>query len=86
MVECTGLENQQRLVAFHEFESHLLRQTRSIAQPGSAPPLGGGGRRFESYFSDQLLKKEKRMEILAGLVVVGVCLTVLMMYIAVISE
>jgi len=32
------------------------------------------------------LTKEKRMEILAGLVVVGVCLTVLMMYIALISE
>ena len=26
MVECTGLENRQRLVAFREFESHLLRQ------------------------------------------------------------
>src|SRR5690554_3388501 len=24
--ECTGLENRRRLVAFREFESHLLRQ------------------------------------------------------------
>ena len=29
---------------------------RSIAQPGSAPGLGPGGRRFESYCSDHLLK------------------------------
>ncbi len=27
---------------------------RSIAQPGSAPGLGPGGRRFESYCSDHL--------------------------------
>ena len=26
---------------------------RSIAQPGSAPGLGPGGRRFESFYSDQ---------------------------------
>ena len=26
---------------------------RSVAQPGSAPGLGPGGRRFESYYSDQ---------------------------------
>ena len=25
---------------------------RSIAQPGSAPGLGPGGRKFESYYSD----------------------------------
>ena len=29
---------------------------RSIAQPGSAPGLGPGGRRFESYCSDQFFK------------------------------
>ena len=27
-VECTGLENQRRLIAFREFESHTLRQIR----------------------------------------------------------
>ncbi len=32
---------------------------RSIAQPGSAPGLGPGGRRFESYCSDQLKHVEK---------------------------
>jgi hypothetical protein len=25
-VECTGLENRRRLIAYREFESHLLRQ------------------------------------------------------------
>ena len=28
------------------------RIIRSVAQPGSAPALGAGGRRFESYYSD----------------------------------
>ena len=53
MVECTGLENL-RTERFREFESHLLRQIRSIAQPGSASALGAEGHRFESYYSDQL--------------------------------
>ena len=36
---------------------------RSIAQPGSAPGLGPGGRRFESYHSDHSLNdKELRAE------------------------
>lgn len=30
---------------------------RSVAQPGSAPGLGPGGRRFESYYSDQFYYK-----------------------------
>ena len=34
---------------------------RSIAQPGSAPGLGPGGRRFESYCSDQFFKATYRM-------------------------
>ena len=34
------------------FESRHSPQFRSIAQPGSAPGLGPGGRRFESYCSD----------------------------------
>lgn len=29
---------------------------RSVAQPGSAPALGAGGRRFESYYSDQFYR------------------------------
>ena len=29
------------------------KSQRSIAQPGSAPGLGPGGRKFESYYSDQ---------------------------------
>ena len=38
---------------------------RSIAQPGSAPGLGPGGRRFESYCSDHLLKdgRDKRYRV-----------------------
>ena len=36
------------------FESRHSPQFRSIAQPGSAPGLGPGGRRFESYCSDHL--------------------------------
>ena len=54
MVERTGLENRQGLVALREFESHLLRQIRSIAQSGSASALGAEGHRFESYYSDQM--------------------------------
>ena len=37
------------------FKAH---QFRSIAQPGSAPGLGPGGRRFESYCSDHHLTDE----------------------------
>jgi hypothetical protein len=33
---------------------YIVSSTRSIAQFGSAPALGAGGRRFESYYSDQL--------------------------------
>ena len=33
---------------------------RSIAQPGSAPGLGPGGRRFESYCSDQFFKADDK--------------------------
>jgi hypothetical protein len=29
------------------------QQSRGVAQPGSAPALGAGGRRFESYRPDQ---------------------------------
>ncbi len=39
------------------FESRHSPQFRSIAQPGSAPGLGPGGRRFESYCSDHHLKR-----------------------------
>ena len=35
VVECTGLENQQRFVAFRGFESHPLRQK----QPGPSGPV-----------------------------------------------
>jgi hypothetical protein len=37
-VECTGLENQQRLVAFRGFESHPLRQQNKI-DPLTGPIL-----------------------------------------------
>ncbi len=40
------------------FESRHSPHKRSIAQPGSAPGLGPGGRRFESYCSDHHLKDE----------------------------
>ena len=44
-------------IKFFKFEKCFLKayQFRSIAQPGSAPGLGPGGRRFESYCSDHLL-------------------------------
>lgn|GEM_PF-1792684 len=38
-----GTENFRKSMAF---------QCRSVAQAGSAPDLGSGGRRFESYRSD----------------------------------
>jgi hypothetical protein len=41
----------------HEwFDSITPHQLRSIAQLGSALRLGRRGRRFESYYSDQLRK------------------------------
>ena len=69
MVECTGLENL-RTERFREFESHLLRQIRSIAQSGSASALGAEGHRFESYYSDQL--EETKMDIFGVWVIIGV--------------
>lgn len=33
---------------------------RDVAQPGSAPALGAGGRRFESDYPDQEFKKAQR--------------------------
>ena len=41
-VECTGLENQQRLVAFRGFESHPLRQNKngSLQGPFFVPAVG----------------------------------------------
>ena len=36
---------------------------RSIAQPGSAPGLGPGGRRFESYCSDHFLNENGQLKI-----------------------
>ncbi len=38
---------------------NISQDIRSIAQPGSAPGLGPGGRRFESYCSDHLFKEIK---------------------------
>jgi hypothetical protein len=35
-------------------------QSRGVAQPGSAPALGAGGRRFKSYRPDQFLKLIQR--------------------------
>lgn len=44
------------------FESRHSPQFRSIAQPGSAPGLGPGGRRFESYCSDHILDFKRKSE------------------------
>ena len=40
------------------FESRHSPHIRSMAQSGSAPGLGPGGRRFKSYCSDHHLKDE----------------------------
>ena len=39
----------------HEVQ-YEAKMNRSMAQLGSAPGLGPGGRRFESYCSDQFFK------------------------------
>ena len=40
--------------------STKAKMNRSMAQFGSAPGLGPGGRRFESYCSDQFFKAKFR--------------------------
>ena len=35
----------------------VKQQCRGVAQPGSAPALGAGGRRFKSYRPDQFKMK-----------------------------
>ena len=45
----------------HDVRYTKAEMNRSIAQPGSAPGLGPGGRRFESYCSDQFFKATYRM-------------------------
>ena len=37
------------------------RQSRGVAQPGSAPALGAGGRRFKSYRPDQYPLQHQRI-------------------------
>ena len=52
---------------------------RSIAQPGSAPGLGPGGRRFESYCSDHILDFNKKiipqisLELLTNVILLALC-------------
>lgn len=38
-------------------EDKTLQVMRSVAQPGSAPGLGPGGRRFKSFRSDQIFQR-----------------------------
>ena len=60
MAEINGLLNRRRaLKLYRGFESLPHRQTvrtREVAQAGSAPGLGPGGRRFESCLPDRALR------------------------------
>ena len=53
------------------------KNKRSVAQPGSAPAVGAGGRRFDSYRSDQIpayhpsmAKKEEK--VYTGTEIIGI--------------
>ena len=57
MAEINGLLNRRRaLKLYRGFESLPHRWTREVAQAGSAPGLGPGGRRFESCLPDKTNK------------------------------
>lgn len=47
---------------WHEREAGLLVRLRNVAQFGSAPDLGSGGRRFKSCHSDGRVSRCKRTE------------------------
>ena len=48
MISCDALRNQQKC-----FRIKGVDNCRGVAQPGSAPALGAGGRVFESHRPDQ---------------------------------
>ena len=57
MAEINGLLNRRRaLKLYRGFESLPHRWKREVAQAGSAPGLGPGGRRFESCLPDKTNK------------------------------
>ncbi len=53
MVVVAQLVEPRIVIPVVEGSSPFIHPTRSMAQSGSAPGLGPGGRRFESYCSDQ---------------------------------
>ena len=59
-----------------EFDSPRLHQSRSLAQSGSAPALGAGGRKFESYNSDQVFydpsMAKKKENVYTGTEIIGI--------------
>ena len=55
MLTSQGVTPRMHTVPNEMFDTKA-EMNRSIAQPGSAPGLGPGGRRFESYCSDQFFK------------------------------
>ena len=54
MVIVAQLVEPRIVIPVVEGSSPFIHPTRSMAQFGSAPGLGPGGRRFESYCSDHL--------------------------------
>jgi hypothetical protein len=55
VAEINGLLNRRRaLKLYRGFESLPHRWKREVAQAGSAPGLGPGGRRFESCLPDKM--------------------------------
>ena len=61
MVVVAQLVEPRIVIPVVEGSSPFIHPTRSMAQSGSAPGLGPGGRRFESYCSDQFFKAKEFM-------------------------
>src|SRR5579859_7587579 len=49
--DSAGAASEERFVVYNQ-------RSRGVAQPGSAPALGAGGRRFKSYRPDQSITCE----------------------------
>src|SRR6185437_538609 len=48
----------RRIVGYNRRAVAVNASCRGVAQPGSAPALGAGGRRFKSYRPDQFSKRD----------------------------
>ena len=63
MVVVAQLVEPRIVIPVVEGSSPFIHPTRSMAQFGSAPGLGPGGRRFESYCSDHFKLKQEMLRL-----------------------